>query len=204
MKSNTLQKWEEFLNAMTRNDDMLIDLSSATELPGELAADVKIPDGLVKEIQIVLGAISNLNVNLKFDLGKDADIKLKIIGDFQVSSEKKIDVSVSSIQSSASLFSFDGRFVCSGDVKFDLNTKGNVGAKSNGASCLYDSKVLRIGNQPKIKGFPVLEVENKNVEANHGLSIGPIPQDVLAFMESRGIDKAEAEKIYASGFLRGL
>ena len=49
--------------------------------------------------------------------------------------------------------------------------------------------------------FPALEIENKEVRASHSASVKQISEEDLFYMESRGINKKEAEELIVEGFL---
>jgi Fe-S cluster assembly protein SufD len=48
---------------------------------------------------------------------------------------------------------------------------------------------------------PVLEILTSEVSrCTHGASVGPVDEEQLFYLQSRGVDRAEAEKLVVSGF----
>ena len=45
------------------------------------------------------------------------------------------------------------------------------------------------------KSLPVILCDEEDVEGEHGSTIGRISQDILFYMQTRGISKSEAEKL---------
>ena len=54
------------------------------------------------------------------------------------------------------------------------------------------------GADPK----PFLEIEANDVRCTHGVSVGRPDREVLFYLQSRGLDAAEAERVFVTGFLQ--
>ena len=52
-----------------------------------------------------------------------------------------------------------------------------------------------------ISASPILEIEDFDVVASHGASIGAIDEEMLYYLMSRGIKRSDAEKLVISGFI---
>lgn len=91
------------------------------------------------------------------------------------------------------------------------------GAVSNGANIISDGLVKIDRRASKSKGFqnmrglildrqssissePILEIENNDVSCSHGSSISQINEDILFYMQSRGISKKDAVNLVLEGF----
>ena len=46
-----------------------------------------------------------------------------------------------------------------------------------------------------------MEILRDDVTADHGLSVGRVPDEVMRYMGSRGVDVKDIERMYAEGFL---
>ena len=57
-----------------------------------------------------------------------------------------------------------------------------------------------LSENAKIDATPTLEIYNKDVKCGHGASVGQIDKEKLFYMQSRGIDEAEAKNIIIAGF----
>ena len=50
--------------------------------------------------------------------------------------------------------------------------------------------------------IPNLEIENNEVRCGHAASVGPVEEDTLFYLESRGIPRREAERLIVFGFFQ--
>ena len=80
-----------------------------------------------------------------------------------------------------------------GMVKMD---KGAVGSDS-----FLAMKLLMLDNRSMATAEPELEILNNEVKASHSASVGRIDEEQLFYLESRGVEKKEAEKLIIKGFL---
>lgn len=71
------------------------------------------------------------------------------------------------------------------------------GAKN--ANGFFDSKVLLFDNA-KGRSVPSLEIDENEVKAGHGSTIGRPDRNQIIYMQSRGISEKEAEKLIITGF----
>lgn len=46
-----------------------------------------------------------------------------------------------------------------------------------------------------------MEIKNNEVKASHSASVGRIDEEQLFYLESRGVEKHDAEKLIIKGFL---
>ncbi len=73
------------------------------------------------------------------------------------------------------------------------------------ASTQSDAEVTEkiiLFDQAKGRALPILTVKTDNVKtAGHGASIAPINSELLLYLQSRGIEKKEAETLIKKGFL---
>jgi Fe-S cluster assembly protein SufD len=63
---------------------------------------------------------------------------------------------------------------------------------------------LILGNNARAYTKPSLEILANDVRCKHGATIGSIPPDQLWYMQSRGIGKKIAGRLYISGFMKSL
>jgi Fe-S cluster assembly protein SufD len=50
------------------------------------------------------------------------------------------------------------------------------------------------------ESIPNLEIEANDVKCSHASAVGPIDEDQLYYLESRGVPPAEAERLIVLGF----
>jgi Fe-S cluster assembly protein SufD len=59
-----------------------------------------------------------------------------------------------------------------------------------------------LSEQAKADSIPNLEIEANDVRCGHAASVGPVDEDVLFYMQSRGIPADEAERLIVTGFFQ--
>ena len=78
-----------------------------------------------------------------------------------------------------------------GMIKINENAEDSDGYQKSDALILKDSKVISV---------PDLEIHNNNVKCSHGSTITRLDEDKIFYMQSRGLEKEEAEKELINGF----
>jgi Fe-S cluster assembly protein SufD len=63
---------------------------------------------------------------------------------------------------------------------------------------------LMLGDAANVDLVPSLEIDENDVQAGHGASVGRVDDEQLFYLTSRGIDRKRAEKMVAEGFLRSV
>lgn len=82
--------------------------------------------------------------------------------------------------------------VCLNDADFELDVIGNIKKGAKESKCHQKSQCLTFESPKKAKILPVLNIDENDVEASHSLSSGTIDEEVLFYMNSRGLNKKEA------------
>ncbi len=59
---------------------------------------------------------------------------------------------------------------------------------------------LMLDGRARADSIPGLEIEADDVRCTHGATAGPIPEEYLFYMESRGLDRTQAERLIVAGF----
>ncbi len=59
-----------------------------------------------------------------------------------------------------------------------------------------------LSDQAKADSIPNLEIENNDVRCSHAASVGPVDEDVLFYLQSRGIPADEGERLIVRGFFQ--
>lgn len=75
---------------------------------------------------------------------------------------------------------------------FTLKVTGKIISGAKASKAHQKSRCLTLGSPKKAKVFPILEIDENDVEASHSLSSGTIDEEVLFYMNSRGLNKKEA------------
>ncbi len=82
--------------------------------------------------------------------------------------------------------------------------KGNIviHEKTRGANGYQANNNLVIHESAKVESVPGLEIKTDDVKCSHGVTIGNIDKNHMFYLQSRGINKDEAEKLIINGFLQ--
>src|SRR5690606_35183663 len=79
-------------------------------------------------------------------------------------------------------------------------TRVGLGAKNADAN--QEDRNLLLSKEAKADSDPVLEIlTNDVIRVSHGATAGPVDQEQLFYLRSRGLPPLEAEKLLVSGFL---
>lgn len=73
-----------------------------------------------------------------------------------------------------------------------LEVIGNIVKGAKSSKCHQASRCLTFEEPKKAKVLPVLNIDENDVEASHSLSSGTIDEEVLFYMNSRGLNKKES------------
>ena len=105
-----------------------------------------------------------------------------------------------------------------GDSKSSLTAKGIVTNKSkslfqgrikisqeaHSTESHQKADILLLGKEAKGEAIPILEVDNKNVICSHGATISPIDEEMIYYLQSRGLSKKEAQHEIVKGFMNSI
>lgn len=72
---------------------------------------------------------------------------------------------------------------------------------ASGADAAIDAKALLLSEDAKAELRPYLEIDEQEVKATHATFVGPLDEEELFYVRSRGLSEEEARKILVDGFL---
>jgi Fe-S cluster assembly protein SufD len=67
---------------------------------------------------------------------------------------------------------------------------------------MQTSRNIVLSEHAKADAIPNLEIEANDVKCGHAASVGPVDEDALFYLESRGIAHDEAERLIVTGFFQ--
>jgi Fe-S cluster assembly protein SufD len=67
-----------------------------------------------------------------------------------------------------------------------------------------ENRNLLLDDTAKVESIPELEISNDDVRCSHGVTVGPLEQDQIFYLMSRGIDREEALIIILNGFFEAI
>lgn len=69
------------------------------------------------------------------------------------------------------------------------------------SSTRQEAKIIVFGKEADGKCFPILKIDENDVSASHGATVGRMNDDHLFYMLSRGLPEKEARKLITLGYL---
>ena len=100
-----------------------------------------------------------------------------------------------------SLVEITNNVVALDDADFCMDVIGNIKKGAKNSKCHQSSRCLTFGVPKKAKILPVLNIDENDVEASHSLSSGTIDENVLFYMNSRGLTKKDSLKLLLVSYL---
>lgn len=87
------------------------------------------------------------------------------------------------------------------NAQISFDTTGKIYNKMSKSKCSQLSKGIIMDDDSKITSLPILLIDEYDVEANHGASIGKMSDDDLFYLMSRGLNKTEAFLLMLEGII---
>ena len=169
------------------------------------------------KITIFNNEISNLNLKVM------PNTKL-IVNDFRIIKKEKTKIKITAEDNAH--ITYNHAFINQGDYDLDIkldmvgnnsylllnvhgitdagntniNIDGKIGKTNLNNEFLEKVHLINI-NQGKAKCVPNILIANKEVVANHEVSIGKLNDNELEYLMSKGITKGSAKKLILNGFL---
>ncbi len=69
-------------------------------------------------------------------------------------------------------------------------------------SAMQTSRNMVLSEHAKADAIPNLEIEANDVRCGHAASVGPVEEETLFYLQSRGIPRDEAERLVVTGFFQ--
>lgn len=130
---------------------------------------------------------------------------LRFIGAFFGSKDQHMDVTTSALHSGPHTQS---RL----DMKGALNEDGysvnysivNIGPDARNSSGHQHQETLLLSDKARADAIPKLDVENNDVSASHGATVGQVDPEQLFYLRSRGFGENAAKRLIVEGFFEPL
>lgn len=91
--------------------------------------------------------------------------------------------------------------VCLNNAEFSLDCIGTILKGAKRSVCHQKTHCLTMENPNKARVLPVLNIDENDVEASHSLSSGTIDEDIMFYMNSRGLNKKDALNLVLKSYL---
>ena len=164
---------------------------------------------------VVLNDSGNIvNSNVKINYLQLDKYNLKQNTSINVNSNSNLDVHSTYLATNTKEVVFDlynkesdsnvditNNIVCLDNSDFSLDCIGTIVNGAKRSKCHQHSHCLTIDNPKRSRVLPVLNIDENDVEASHSLSSGTIDEEILFYMNSRGLDKKHALNLILKSYL---
>ncbi|OGD84094.1 hypothetical protein A2572_03120 [Candidatus Collierbacteria bacterium RIFOXYD1_FULL_40_9] len=121
-------------------------------------------------------------------------IKAEEVGDYEINIVSRHVVGETNCR-------VDVKGIVSGGARVKVKGTVRIDKGATGSDSFLAMKLLMLDDISMAVAEPELEIENNEVKASHSASVGRIDEEQLFYLESRGVEKKQAEKLIISGFL---
>ena len=77
-----------------------------------------------------------------------------------------------------------------------------VAPGANGTDAFQTNRNVVLSDEAKADSIPNLEIENNDVRCSHAASVGPVDEEEIFYLQTRGIARDEAERLIVTGFFQ--
>ena len=134
----------------------------------------------------------------KLEVYKDSTLTIDSI--YLGVNNKEIVFDIYNSQTNSEL-NISNNIVCLNNADFSLSVIGNIKKGAKNCKCHQKSRCLTFENPKKAKILPILNIDECDVEASHSLSSGTIDEEVLFYMNSRGLNFTQALLLLIHSYL---
>ena len=93
------------------------------------------------------------------------------------------------------------RAIVQNGANLHINALIHIHPQAKNADSFLDIRVLILDEKSRADVRPQLEIETNSVKASHAATVSPIDPDQLFYLQSRGLNYAQAQKLIVAGFL---
>jgi len=154
------------------------------------------------KLDLVGGFLSNvLNSKMHVDLvGQGAEVKMRAVAVSSDDHNQKIDVLI--VHEAPDTFGdMTNIGIANKRGKIVLNGVEKIKKGMKRANAFQTLKGIITSDQATVEVNPILLIDEFDVQAGHGATVGKIEEDQLYYLQSRGLSRSEAEKLIINGFL---
>src|SRR4030066_1910594 len=159
---------------LKENQEKLLPLMWTTG-SGEILVDAKL-----------IGRGAKLNIVGAFFLADKDQVKLNVNID-HIAPDTNSDTLIKSVLTDRAVGSFYGLVSI------------RKGAKNT--DTFFREDALLLSDPAKAEAIPSLEIDENEVKAGHASTVGPVDEEQLFYLQSRGINQKEAKRLGVRGFL---
>ena len=94
--------------------------------------------------------------------------------------------------------------ICKDSSELNINSNGIIKKGCAKSKLSQKSKGIILDLTSAISANPLLQIDEYDVEANHGASIGAIDDEDLYYLMSRGLTKSQSEQLIVTGYMNPI
>lgn len=94
--------------------------------------------------------------------------------------------------------------ICKDTSILNINSNGIIAKGCSKSKIIQKSKGVILDLTSAISANPLLQIDEFDVEANHGASIGAIDDEDLYYLMSRGLSKSQSEQLIVNGYMEPI
>lgn len=182
--------------------------SAIDQLGENVAAYMNRRGYLMRDASIdwALGVMNDGNIVADFDsdlVGVGSHAEVKIVA---ISAGKQVQAIDTRVTNKAS-YSV-GHILQHGVIRekgtLTFNGIGHIIKGAKQADAQQESRVLMLSDQARGDANPILLIDENEVTAGHAASVGRVDPEAMYYLMSRGLKKADAERLVIRGFLGGV
>lgn len=141
---------------------------------------------------------TDVEFNFLANLSKDSELNLET--NILSLTSKKMNLEVKHLEPN-SFCRMDNSSILKDNGQIDLVANGNIIKGAKGSKHFQKSRCLTINTKNQGKILPMLLIDENDVEASHSLTFGTIDEEVLYYINSRGITDDDAVKLLVESYL---
>ncbi len=92
--------------------------------------------------------------------------------------------------------------IAKGGARVTITGKIRIDEGAQGVDDFLEMRILILDDKSSAVAEPQLEIEANDVKASHAAAVGRIDEEQLFYLESRGLDRDNAENLIVEGFLK--
>lgn len=154
------------------------------------------------KLDLIGGFVSNvINAKMHVDLVEQgAEVKMRAVA--VSSDEHKQNIDVLIVHEAPDTFGdMTNIGIANKRGKIILNGVEKIKKGMKRANAFQTLKGIITSDDANVEVNPILLIDEYDVAAGHGATIGKIEEDQLYYLQSRGLSRTEAEKLIINGFL---
>ncbi len=156
-------------------------------------------------LDIIGGFVSNvIDAKVQVDLiGPGAEVKMRAVAVSSDDNRQKIDVLINH-KAPDTFGDMTNIGIASKQGKIYLNGVEKIEKGMKRANAYQTLKGIITSDDSIVEVNPILLIDEFDVQAGHGATVGKIEEEQLYYLQSRGLSKSEAEKLIVNGFLQPI